>query len=83
MSGWPSTNESKDFTVVDDGEDDPVPEAVDKPAGACHGGDTGDDHLVIGDAMLPEVVDEVGPAGGCLTGLEPGVVGDVLAESVG
>ena len=36
------------------------------------------DHFVVGDPMLPEVVDEVGPAGGCLTGLEPGVVGDVL-----
>src|SRR5215212_11264797 len=79
----PSTNESKHLTAVDDREDDPVPEAVDQPAGACHGGDTGDDHFVVGDAMLPEVVDEVGPARGCLTGLESEVVGDVLAESVG
>jgi hypothetical protein len=83
MSGWPSTNESKDFTVVDDGEDDPVPEAVDKPAGACHGGDTGDDHFFVGDPVAPQVVNEVGPACGCVAGLEPDVVADVCAEPVG
>jgi hypothetical protein len=76
----PPTNESKHLAVVDDRKDDPVAEAVDQPAGAGHGGDTGDDHFVAGDAMLPEVVDEIGPAGGCLTGLESGVVGDVLTE---
>ena len=79
----PSTNESKHLAVVDDREDDPVPEAVDEPAGACHGGDTGDDHFVVGNPPTTEMVDEVGPAGGCLTGLESRVVGDVLAESVG
>jgi hypothetical protein len=81
--GMPPTDESKHLAVVDDWEDDPVPEAVDEPAGACHGGDTGDDHFVVADPMLPEVVGEVGPAGGCLPGLESGVVGDVLAEPVG
>jgi hypothetical protein len=81
--GMPSTNESENLSVVDDREDDPVAEAVDEPAGACHSGDTGDDHFVVGDAMLPEVGDEVGPAGGCLAGLESPVVGDVLAEPVG
>src|SRR5512133_3814044 len=79
----PSTNEAKHLTVMDDREDNPVAEAVDEPAGACHGGDTGGDHFVVADPMLSEVVDEVGPAGGCLAGLESRVVGDVLAESVG
>ena len=54
--GMPSTNESKHLAVVDDREDDPVPEAVDEPAGACHGGDTGDDHFVVADPMSPEVI---------------------------
>jgi hypothetical protein len=68
----PSTNESQNLAVVDDREDDPVAEAVDEPAGAWHGGDTGGDHFVVADPKTPEVVDEVGPASGCLTGLEPG-----------
>jgi hypothetical protein len=63
---------------MDDGEDDPVPEAVDELAGACGHGDAGDHHFFIGDSVPPEVVHEVGPARGCLTGLESGVVGDVL-----
>jgi hypothetical protein len=33
--------------------------------------------------MLPEVVDEVGPAGACVAGLESGVGGDVHTEPVG
>src|SRR5215212_10612682 len=78
----PSTNESKHLTVVDDREDDPIPEAVDQPAGAGHGGDTGNDHFLVADPVTPKVVDEVGPADGCLTGLEPGVISDVLTEPV-
>ena len=81
--GTPSTNESENLAVMDDREDDPVPEPVDQPAGACDDGDTGDQHFFVGDPVPPEVVDEVGPACGCLTGLESVVVGDVLAEPVG
>jgi hypothetical protein len=59
-----STNEAKHVAVVDDWEDDPVAKAVDEPTGAGHGGDTGDDHFVVADPMLPEVVDQVvQPAG--------------------
>jgi hypothetical protein len=79
----PSTNESENLTVVDDREDDPVPKAVDEPAGACRGGDTGDDHFVVADPETPEMVDEVGPAGGCMTGLKSRVVADVLTEPLG
>jgi hypothetical protein len=61
--GTPSTNESEDLAVVDDREDDPVPEAVDQQTGACGDGDTGDQHFV-GDPVPPNVVDEVGPACG-------------------
>ena len=81
--GMPSTNESENLAVMDDREDDPVAEPVDQPAGACGDGDTGDHHFFVGDPVPPEVVDEVGPACGCLTGLESEVVGDVLAEPVG
>src|SRR4051812_14831456 len=79
----PSTDESKHVTVVDDREDDPVAEAVDESAGVGYRSDTGHDHLIVTDTLLSEVVDEVGPAGGCLAGLKSGVVADVLAESVG
>ena len=40
--GMSSTDEAEDLAVMDDREDDPVAEPVDQPAGACHGGDTGD-----------------------------------------
>ena len=33
--GTPSTNESENLAVMDDREDDPVPEPVDQPTGAC------------------------------------------------
>ena len=81
--GMSSTDESEDLAVMDDREDDPVAEPVDQPAGACHGGDTGDRHFFVGDPVPPQVINEVGPAGGCVTGLEPDVVGDVCAEPVG
>jgi len=81
--GMLSTDESEDLAVVDDREDDPVAETVDQSAGACKSGDTGDGHFLIGDPVPPQMVNEVGPAGGCVTGLEPGVVGDVSAEPVG
>jgi len=58
--GMPSTDESKNLAVVDDREDDPVPEPVDQPAGACGDGDTGDQHFLVGDPEVSEVVDEVG-----------------------
>ena len=81
--GVSSTDEAEDLAVTDDREDDPVAEAVDQPAGACHSGDTGDRHFLIGDPVPPKVINEVGPAGGCVTGLEPDVVADVCAEPVG
>ena len=80
--GTPSTHESENLAVMDDREDDLVPEPVDQPTGAC-GGDTGDQHFFVGDPVPPEVVDEAGPACGCLTGLESVVVGELLAEPVG
>jgi hypothetical protein len=80
--GTPSTDGSEDLAVMDDREDDPVAESVDRSAGACGDGDTGDQHFFVGDPQLSEVVDEVGPACGCLTGLEPGIVGEVCAEPI-
>ena len=41
------------------------------------------DHFFVGDPVPPQVINEVGPAGGCLPGLEPDVVADVCAEPVG
>jgi hypothetical protein len=78
-----STDESENLAVVADREDDPVAEPVDQPAGACGDGHTGDQHFLIGDPAPPQMINEVGPAGGCVTGLEPDVVADVCAEPVG
>ena len=81
--GTPSTNESENLAVVDDREDDLVPEAVDQPAGACGDNHTGNQHFFVGDPVPPKVVDKVGPACGCLTGLESVVAGQLLTEPVG
>ena len=68
---------------MDDREEEPVAEPVDQPTGACHSGDTGDQHFFVADPTAAEVVDEVGPACGCVTGLESLVVGQLLTEPVG
>jgi hypothetical protein len=82
-AGTPSPNESENLAIMDDREDEPVPEPVDQPAGACDDTDTGDQHFFVGDPVPPEVVDEAGPTCGSLTSLESVVVSDVLTEPVG
>jgi hypothetical protein len=37
---------------------------------------------LIGDPVPPQMINEVSPTGGCVTGLEPGVVADVSAELI-
>jgi hypothetical protein len=37
---------------------------------------------LVGDPMPPKIINQTGPAGGCLARLESGIIGEVLAEAV-
>src|SRR5215203_555881 len=77
-----SADEPQDLAVVNDREDDPVAEPVDQSAGACDNGYAGDRYLLVGDPVPPKIINQAGPAGGCLARLESGIIGDVSAEAV-
>ena len=81
--GVAAGDEPENLGVVDDGQDEPVPEPVDDPPVPGPGDESGEFHLLMRDAELAEVVGEGGPAVGGVAGLEAWVVGDVDAESSG
>jgi len=65
-----------------DGQDEPVAEPVDEPAGAGLGRQASLEQLGVGGAAGAQVLDQVGPAGGGVTGREPGVAGQVGAQAL-
>ena len=75
-------DEPDDLVVVVDGEHHPVAEPVEESAVAGVGGEAGGEQLVVAGAALPEVVQEAGPAGGCVPDGEPRVVVQVGTEPV-
>ena len=66
--GVAATDEAEDLVLVGDGQDGSVAEAVDEGPGAGPGGQADLEELVVGDAAPAEVVDQGGPAGGCVPG---------------
>ena len=66
--GVAASDEAEDLVVVGDRQDDTVAEPVDQGPGAGPGGQAGLEELVVGDAAPAEVVDQGGPAGGCVPG---------------
>jgi hypothetical protein len=83
VAGVPASDEAENLAVVNDGQDQPVPEPIDDPPIPGPGDDSGELHLLFGDAVLAKVPGEGGPAVGGVAGQEAGVVGDVDAESFG
>ncbi len=81
--GVAASDEPDDVLVVLDGQDEPVPEGVDEPAGAGVLGEAGGEELVVGRAVVSQVGGEGGPAGGGVPGPGARVAGEVgAAEAV-
>src|SRR4051812_18408105 len=80
--GVASADEAEDLAVVDDREDQPVPEAVDQPTVPRRGGEAAGGHLRLVDAFGSEVLDEGGPSVRRVSGLEVAVAGQLDPEPV-
>ncbi len=81
--GVAAADPAVDLIAVADGEDEPVAEAVDDPAGRGVAAQAGGDDLGVGGAEVAQVIGQRGPAHGCVAEGEPLVVGKVGAEPVG
>ena len=73
--GVAAGDEPEHGVAVVDGQDEPVAEPVDESAGAGGGGEPDGEQLVVVDAAPAQVVDQVGPARGCVPGACGGGVG--------
>src|SRR5665647_837486 len=78
--GVSASDEAEDLAVVNDREDDPVTEPVDQPAGAGCSGHARGEHLLVGNTMTTQMVDQARPTVRGLTRTEVWVFEQVGAE---